>query len=72
MEPISSATGKTVTEMERGRLDRALEPGIRTDDNVDESPRTTPPPNPRYTQPKEQSLKIQDNIFREGKGTFLE
>lgn len=41
MEPISSATGKTVTEMERGRLDHALEPSIRTDDNVDESPRPT-------------------------------
>lgn len=36
MEPIPSATGKTVTEVERGPLDCALEPSIRKDDNGDE------------------------------------
>lgn len=38
MELIPSATGKRVTEVERGHLNRALEPSIRKDDNVDERP----------------------------------
>lgn len=38
MELIPSATGKRVTEVERGHLNHALEPSIRKDDNVDERP----------------------------------
>ena len=50
MELIPSATGKRVTEVERGHLNRALELSIRKDDNVDERP---PPPTKSQIHPAE-------------------